>query len=557
MKNQLVAWPTLRDFLRVPGELTGKGVRIAVIDGEFPNHPDISTDERRTTHIVRVMESEPHPEVFKAKPEPWAGGAHALWTAAAAAGSGAESQGIYRGMAPEADLFLIAEYFPEQRWSPEKRHIAHIGALEWVRSHWRKYEIRGVLSNRKSLIDSGLLPWQAEPVRILCEELAAEGVLVISAPGNVPDKTAAMAEAAAPSVLSVGGIVIPPDGDPYRAEMYQGCRGTTFEGKWVPEILAPAENVVLPYRTDEEIENHFYGKSDDLPRRYARTHGTSFSGPVILRAAACLWQAHPSWTAPEMNAALTASSIKRPEWSDLRAGLVSVRGALAGEATEAARGLVTSPYRSWSSWRRKSLEYRLDRLNDNNPDEVKDAVLSFIGDDLPHQAVDPICKQVEHPTGSVRIAALCALNSRLSQVNVDYVLRAFRDTSPGVRMAAVYLLQSCPDWWPECSASLRCLFDDTSLDVRYESLRLARRMAYPDFAEEIVSGLEEDARMGRVANFAARTDALEAITGQRLPLSPPFVNGQSTHADTVRDARVDLARRWEDWLSHDWLAGRE
>ena len=26
-------WPTLRDFLSVPDELTGKGVRIAVVDG--------------------------------------------------------------------------------------------------------------------------------------------------------------------------------------------------------------------------------------------------------------------------------------------------------------------------------------------------------------------------------------------------------------------------------------------------------------------------------------------------------------------------------------------
>ena len=124
-------------------------------------------------------------------------------------------------------------------------------------------------------------------------------------------------------------------------------------------------------------------------------------------------------------------------------------------------------------------------------------------------------------------------------------------------MAAVYLLQSCPDLWSECGASLRGLFDDTSLDVRYWSLCLAKRMAYPDFAEEIVAGLEEDARMGRVANFAARRDALEAITGQQLPWRPPWVHGQSPHADAIRDARVDLAHRWEDWLSHDWLAGRE
>ena len=89
-------WPTLRDFLGVPDELTGKGIRIAVVDGDFPSHPDITTNEQRTTYKVMVMESEPQPKVFEAEPGPWKGGAHGLWAAAAAAGSGAESQGLYR-----------------------------------------------------------------------------------------------------------------------------------------------------------------------------------------------------------------------------------------------------------------------------------------------------------------------------------------------------------------------------------------------------------------------------------------------------------------------------
>ncbi len=60
-------WPSLRDFLRVSGELTGKNVRIAVMDGEFPNHPDISTNERRTSYLVRGMsDPETPPEVFQA-----------------------------------------------------------------------------------------------------------------------------------------------------------------------------------------------------------------------------------------------------------------------------------------------------------------------------------------------------------------------------------------------------------------------------------------------------------------------------------------------------------
>ena len=546
-------WSSLRDFLRVPGELTGKNVRIAVIDGEFPNHPDISTNERRTSYLVRGMsEPETSPEMFQAEPGPWSGGWHALCAAAAAGGSGAESQGIYKGVAPEADLFLVALYSREPGWENEK---AHIKALEWVLCNWRKYEIRGVLSTRKSRIGSGLLPWQTDPRRILCEELAAEGVLVVSGSGNRSDETTGIAEAAAPSVLSVGGVAIPPDGNPYRARMYQGCQGTTFEGKWIPDILAPAENVVLPHRNDEEIENNFYAKIDDIPFRYARTNGTSFSGPALLGAAACLWQAHPSWTAREMKSALISSSLKRPEWSDLRAGLVSVSGALDSEVAETSREPVTSPYRNWSSWRKHAIEYRLDRLN--NPDEVKDVILSFIGDDLPHRVVSLICKQTKHPIADVRAAALCALaGGPLSQVNSDYIMSAFRDSSPIVRMAGVYLLRGRSDLWPECRASFRDLFDDTSLDVRIESFHLAERMAYPDFAEGIVAGLEEDAWMRRVANFAARQDALEAITGQRLPTRPPFVHGDTPHTDARRDARVDLARRWEDWLSENWLAGR-
>ncbi|MCE2435342.1 MAG: S8 family serine peptidase [Candidatus Latescibacteria bacterium] len=466
-------------------------------------------------------------------------------------GSGAESQGIYRGVAPEADLFLVALYSREPEYDLEK---AHIKALEWVLHNWRKYEIRGVLSASKSRIGSGLFPWQTDPRRILCEELASEGVFVVSGSGNRPDETTGIAEAAAPSVLSVGGVAIPPDGDPHRAEMFQGCRGTTFEGKWIPDILAPAENVVLPHRNDEEIENHFYAKMDDIPFRYARTCGTSFSGPALLGAAACLWQAHPSWTAREMKSALISSSLKRSEWSDLRAGLVSVSGAVDNDVAEPPHESVMSPYQNWSFWRKSSLEHRLDRLNSNKPDAVKDVTLSLIGDDLPHRAVSLICKQTKHHIADVRAAALCALlGGPPSQVNSDYILSAFRDSSPIVRMAGVYLLRGRSDLWSECRAFFRDLFDDMSLDVRIESLHLARRMAYPDFAEGIIAGLEEDARMRRVANFAARQDALEAITGQRLPLKPPFVPGQPSQEDSLRVARVNLVHRWEDWLSENWL----
>ena len=543
-------WPTLRDFLRVPGELTGRGVRIAVVDGDFPSHPDITSNEQRTTWKVMVMEPDPQPRVFAAEPGPWKGGAHGLWAAASAAGSGAESRGLYRGLAPEADLFLVAEYFPGQREDPEGRDAAHLKALEWVRDNWREHEIRAVLSARRCGVDSSLLPWQTEPVRILCEEIAAAGVLVMAGSGNTDDRTAGTTEAAAPSVLSVGGIAIPPDGDLERADTYPGSRGKTFEGKWIPEVLAPAENVVLPHGTDEEIESHFYGRIDDLPRRYAREQGTSFSGPITLGAAACVWQAHPDWTAQEMKTALIASSLKRPRWSDLRAGLVSVEGAAAMAAPE--NPPAACPYQTWSAWRKHPVEYRIDRLDSADSDQVKDIILSFLGDALPVAAIKPIGECSTHPTPGVRAAALCALASEASEVEPDRIAEGIGDDSPIVRSAAVHLLQNCPALWSECGASLIVLFNDPSLDVRYVSIRLAERMAHPRLAEEIASGLEEDARHDRACHFGARREALEAITGHRLPLNPPYVHGHPHYSGKLRHGRLDLARRWEEWLRNDW-----
>ena len=119
-------------------------------------------------------------------------------------------------------------------------------------------------------------------------------------------------------------------------------------------------------------------------------------------------------------------------------------------------------------------------------------------------------------------------------------------------MAGVYLLTRRSDLWSKCGGSLADLFDDTSLDVRIESLHLAGRMGFPEFVERIAAGLEEDATMGRIANFAARRDALEATTGQQLPLHPPYVFGQRSQGDALRVARVYLACRWMDWLSGNW-----
>ncbi|QHT61344.1 S8 family serine peptidase [Paenibacillus lycopersici] len=136
--------------------------------------------------------------------------------------------------------------------------------------------------------------------------------------------------ASSPSVLSVGGVIIAEDAVINHAKPYHGCRGKTFEGKRVPEILAPAENLVLPmpFHTLEERQNHYTAPNVHLPEDYARTEGTSFAGPIILGCAACIWQAQPHWTANQVKSAIISSSIRNENWDDLNAGLIDVAAAL-------------------------------------------------------------------------------------------------------------------------------------------------------------------------------------------------------------------------------------
>lgn len=129
-----------------------------------------------------------------------------------------------------------------------------------------------------------------------CEELAAEGLLVVVALGNAKELTCS-GPASSPTVLSVGGVTLPQNQN--AIIQYHGCQGVTFEGKRIPDILAPAENVVLPYpfQSTDEYQKHYTASLDHLPSGYARIEGTSYAAPIVLGCAACISQANPEWTA--------------------------------------------------------------------------------------------------------------------------------------------------------------------------------------------------------------------------------------------------------------------
>lgn len=83
-----MSWSSIRSFLEIPSDITGKGVKIAIIDSKFPSHPDIISNLQRTTYLIKTHSQTPVPIKLTTSKGKWNTGLHGLWTASAAGGSG-------------------------------------------------------------------------------------------------------------------------------------------------------------------------------------------------------------------------------------------------------------------------------------------------------------------------------------------------------------------------------------------------------------------------------------------------------------------------------------
>nr|WP_285228864.1 S8 family serine peptidase [Paenibacillus sp. ISL-20] len=372
-----------------------------------------------------------------------------------------------------------------------------------------------------------------------------DGLLVIVASGNTLELTCS-GPASSPSVLSVGGVIISEDVEINQAKPYHGCRGMTFEGKWVPEILAPAENLVLPmpFQTLEERQSHYTASNDNLPEDYARSEGTSFAGPIILGCAACIWQAQPNWTANQVKSGMISSSIRKERWDDLNAGLVDVAGAV--EAVPPNENII-KPYYEWNDWRNKDQSARLEAMKDQDEEVITSVSLSFCGEPLSDEIAVQLLSLLNHKSQKIRAAAISALGFHSGKLSSSALRRLLFDDSSYVRMAALFALNNCPEMWHGLTNEIIKLFQDPDVNIRYCSVKLASTIKNHGFIEPLISGLYEDAIFQRVSIFGARCNALEAITGIAFDPMPEWREGQCFYSDRSKQARLHIAQKWAQW----------
>jgi len=307
----------------------GRGITIALIDSGFYPHPDLTQPRNRIRAWVDAGHETLQAHYFSRDELPrwpgWDAAAAAQWhglmTSTVAAGNGALSHGLYRGMAGDAELVLI-------QVRDDAGHITNASiarALEWLRAHGRDLGVRVVsMSVSGDLVD----PLAGNPVDEAVAKLVTSGVVVVAAAGNDGQRRL-VPPATAPHALTIGGLDDMNTFDHAARVIWHSNYGSSALGALKPELVAPSIWVVAPIlpgsgfaaearelfarraQGDGAVEGRIAATKLITPH-YQHVDGTSFAAPLVAGVAACMLEANPALTPALVRDALRAAASTVP-----------------------------------------------------------------------------------------------------------------------------------------------------------------------------------------------------------------------------------------------------
>lgn len=308
--------------MRADPRFTGRGVTIAMVDAGFYPHADLVRPVNRIRAMVDAGSENVRVERFAPNDDPrWSGwnaddGSrwHGLMTSAAAGGNGFASRGLYRGLAPDADLVLVRAREANGRITSAS--IAR--ALAWLDADREAFGIR-VASISLGGDPAEML--KSSEVDAAVGRLVDAGVVVIVAAGNDGQRSI-VPPATAPAAVTVGGLDDRNVFDGSTRELWHSSYGETWMGHSKPELVAPSVWVAAPVlpMTDvareatELFARRAAGDSACEPRIaelklitpfYQHVEGTSFAAPIVSGIVACMLQANALLTPRHVRSLLT------------------------------------------------------------------------------------------------------------------------------------------------------------------------------------------------------------------------------------------------------------
>lgn len=297
--------------------LTGKGVKVAVLDtGLDATHPDLAG---------RIVAS----QNFSESADTVDRVGHGTHVASTVAGTGAASDGKYRGVAPEAEL-LNGKVLDDDGFGSFAGIIA---GMEWAVAQGADVINLSLGSQDPSDGTDDL----SQAVNRLSIDT---GALFVVAAGNCffPSPGSISSPAAADHALAVGNMQR--DG----GLNFGSCRGPRKgDHALKPEISAPGTGIVAARAAEGQIGN-------PVDEHYTTLSGTSMATPHVAGTAALIAQAHPEWKADQLRARLisTADPQQGSSVTEQGAGRVDADQASASEVTvnvgEVELGVLAWPY---------------------------------------------------------------------------------------------------------------------------------------------------------------------------------------------------------------------
>ncbi|WP_433437211.1 S8 family serine peptidase [Nonomuraea sp. CA-141351] len=292
---------------------TGAGVRVAVLDsGVDTEHPDLAG------RVVSSKSFVPGEDIVDRL-------GHGTHTASTVAGTGAASDGVERGVAPQADL-LVGKVLSNKGMGQDSWVIA---GMEWA----ARTEHAKVIS--MSLGDPSR-HGQNDPVSQAVNRLSAEtGALFVISAGNDGNNTSYHlgAPGTADAALTVGAV----DGSDNLAQ-FSSAGPRLLDDGLKPDITAPGVGVVAA-RSQYMANGSGY---------YTGLDGTSMAAPHVAGSAVLLAQKHPDWSGQQIKDALMSTSALTSERNPYKAGTGRVSASGAYFAGIVATGSVDAGLVPWS-----------------------------------------------------------------------------------------------------------------------------------------------------------------------------------------------------------------
>ncbi|SES95440.1 S8 family peptidase [Paenibacillus sp. NFR01] len=273
--------------------LTGKGVRIAILDtGVYPHH-DLTRPANRIAGFK---------DLVNGRQRPYDDNGHGTHVAGDAAGNGHDSRGKYTGPAPEAEIVGV-KVLDRDGFGYDSTIIK---GIEWCIANRKRLRLR-ILS--LSLGGAALQPPQDDLLCQAIERAVRCGLTVVVSAGNSgPGRGTVESPGISPSAITVGAV------DDRRTVRQRDDRITSYSsrgpargGGTKPDLVAPGESIISLRAPGSELARQYPYMTID--KSYFVMSGTSMSAPLVAGAAALLLQRSPALTPRQVKAALMKNAF--------------------------------------------------------------------------------------------------------------------------------------------------------------------------------------------------------------------------------------------------------